>query len=308
MNPVPKPRRSHHFSVDQSIMEMQMTYPDLAIRGRPLLQDKPQQAHSSRSSRRAAHTAGEDRTDRSRDSRASAAAAVRSQTDDVFVDDGRSCGCNDGSSGGSGALGDGDGGRGEDELSHPQAASLHITLRAGATAEQRLKPGEPTAEAPAWTQQQDTTDQRPAKPRLSSLSSMEEDNQQLRELAERMGQLHVHEEELKRKEEESTNKERRKKERKASAEREAEEQNLRRPMMETGPVLSRSASGSARSSQSDPAGMTESTVCEPSPLSTSADCLRCRGGSTGQQEGEETGRGEEEQLAHSYVIVEHHKK
>ncbi|KAM9345092.1 uncharacterized protein ABDE67_013987 [Symphorus nematophorus] len=311
VNPVPKPRRSQLISEDQSIMEMQRNYPDLAIRGRRLLQDKPQRAHGGRSGRRAAHTATDDRTDCIKDTRAAAAAAtVRDNTDDVFVDDSRSSGWNDGSSGRSRVQGDAisssfshtDGGRGEDELSHPQAASLHLTLRAGAT-----------AEAPAWTQQQDTADlqnKRPAHLGLLSQSSMEEEQQQLRELAEKMGQLHVHEtiEDQKRKDEENANKERRKKERKASAEREAEEQDLRRQTMDTGPVLSHAASISTRSSQSDPAVMTEPVVCQPLPLSVSTDCQRCRGGSTGQQDGEETGKGEEEQLAHSYVIVEHHKK
>ncbi|KAM9848080.1 uncharacterized protein ACBR49_009359 [Aulostomus maculatus] len=43
VKPWPKPqRRVHQLSFeDQSFIEMQMTYPDLAIRGRPLLRDKP---------------------------------------------------------------------------------------------------------------------------------------------------------------------------------------------------------------------------------------------------------------------------
>lgn len=67
--------------------------------------------------------------------------------------------------------------------------------------------------------------ERPANQGLPSQSSTDEE-QELRELAERMGQLHVHKikEEVKRKEEnkrgrEKANKERRKNERKASTER-----------------------------------------------------------------------------------------
>lgn len=150
---------------------------------------------------------------------------------------------------------------------------------------------------------------RSANPGVPSQSSTEEE-QELRELAERMGQLHVHEtkEEVKRGEAQA-NKERRKKER------EAEERNLKRPVMETGagPGLSHAASRRTRPSQSDPAMMKEQKqpgARHSPPLTVSAADCRSKGGSTGQQEGEEseTGRGEEEQLAHGYVLVEHHNK
>lgn len=145
------------------------------------------------------------------------------------------------------------------------------------------------------------------------MSSMDEERE-LRELAEKMGQLHVHEakEESKRRKEkergeENTNKERRKDERKASTGREAEEQNFRRPVIETGPAPSHVARRCSRSSHSDPAVGKEQK--KPSPLTVSmADRQSCRGGSTGRQEGEDTdraeaGRGEEEQLAHGYVML-----
>ncbi|XP_074501571.1 uncharacterized protein LOC141773611 isoform X2 [Sebastes fasciatus] len=48
--PRPKPRAHHPIGVDQSIMEMQMTYPDLAFRGRPLVRDKPHRKSSRKSS------------------------------------------------------------------------------------------------------------------------------------------------------------------------------------------------------------------------------------------------------------------
>ncbi|KAL7383222.1 hypothetical protein ABVT39_006858 [Epinephelus coioides] len=349
VTPQPKPRRCHLSSVDQSIMEMQMIYPDLAIRGRPLLPDKPRRANSSRSSSSkdvhttSAHNYSDDNTAADLCKRNSvkgtkaAASAIQSKTGEVLGDNGRDSGCNDRNSGGATAPGDAisssisdtDGGRVDDELSGPQAISLHITLRAGSKAEQNVAPGEPQpiAEPPVRTHQQTVAElqnKKPANPKLSSLSSMDE-AQELRELAERMGQLHVQEtkEEVKTKEEnkrgeENTNKERRKKGRKVSTEKEAEEQSLRKPVMETGPALTHSASRCTRSSQSDPAVMKEQkqpTVCHRSPLTVStADCQSCKGGgSTGQQEGEdtvraETGRGEEEQLAQSFVIVEHHKK
>lgn len=136
MKPQPKPRRCHFINVDQSIVEMQRIYPDLAFRGRPLLSDKPHTANSSRP----VQTASTD--NHSDDSKATyllrgnsnkdmkpAATSICSKTDDS---------------------------KAAEELGHSQAASLHITLRAGSTTGQRLKPGEPqpTAEPPACTQQQ----------------------------------------------------------------------------------------------------------------------------------------------------------
>nr|XP_040033974.1 spermatogenesis-associated protein 2-like [Gasterosteus aculeatus aculeatus] len=44
----PEPPGCPLVGVDESIMEMQKTYPDLAFRGRPLLPDKPQRTNSSR--------------------------------------------------------------------------------------------------------------------------------------------------------------------------------------------------------------------------------------------------------------------
>lgn len=172
----------------------------------------------------------------------------------------------------------------------------------------------------------DLQTKRPTKPEHPSLTSMDEE-QELRELAERMGQLHAQEtkEEVKKKDDykrggENTNKERRKKGRMASIEGEAEEQNLRKPVMETSPAQSHAASRCTRSSHSDPTVMKEQkqpSLCYPSPVTVStADC-QSGGGSTSNQEGEvrethtdraATGRGEEEQLAQSYVIVEHHMK
>uniref|UniRef100_A0A3Q3JJG5 Spermatogenesis-associated protein 2 PUB-like domain-containing protein n=1 Tax=Monopterus albus TaxID=43700 RepID=A0A3Q3JJG5_MONAL len=181
MTSQPKPRHLNLLCVDHSIMEMQRIYPDLAFRGRPLVSDKPHQANSSRSSSKDAHTAmgnyGDDgkvaelcKADCIKGTKA-AATAVGSRSDsskagDVFCDDGRSRGCNDGSGGwstppgntASSSFSHTDGSRVDEELSGPQAISLHITLRAGSKAEPSLKPGEcqATAEPPAWTQEQAT--------------------------------------------------------------------------------------------------------------------------------------------------------
>ncbi|XP_044229528.1 uncharacterized protein si:ch211-189a15.5 isoform X1 [Thunnus albacares] len=355
VNSQPKSRCCHLSSVDQSIMEMQMTYDDLAIRGRPLLQDKLHRANSSKSSSKFVHTASTNNN--SDDSkvvqppergciRSTKAAATTisskingSKVCEMIGNNSKSSGCNDGNSGGtttpgsniSSSFKNSDGSRVDDELSGPHDTSLHITLRAGSDAEQSLKPGEPQAiaEHPAWTQQQAAPDlqtKRPTKPEHPSLTSMDEE-QELRELAERMGQLHAQEtkEEVKKKDDykrggENTNKERRKKGRMASIEGEAEEQNLRKPVMETSPAQSHAASRCTRSSHSDPTVMKEQkqpSLCYPSPVTVStADC-QSGGGSTSNQEGEvrethtdraATGRGEEEQLAQSYVIVEHHMK
>ncbi|XP_029305234.1 uncharacterized protein LOC115019783 [Cottoperca gobio] len=345
VKPQPKPGRCHLNSVDQSIIEMEKSYPDLAFRGRLLLPHKPQRANSSKSSSKDVHLPSiNDYSDVSKAAELPKKDCIKGtrvnattvhskddgiKADEVLGDDGRGIGCNDRNSGGTTAPGDTmssssststntsttDGSRVHDELSEPQAVSLHIILRAGSKAEQSLKPGEPhpTAEPPARTQQTvaDLQNKRAANPKTPSLCSMDEE-QELIELAERMDQLHVQGEEVKRKkkhkiEEENTNKERRKKGRKASTERESEEQNIR---MEAGPALSHAASRCTRSSQSDPVLMKEQPdVCHHSPLSISAaEHQSCEGGSTGQQQGEDTVRGEEEQLAQSFVIVEHHKK
>lgn len=157
---------------------------------------------------------------------------------------------------------------------------------------------------------------RPTKPENPSLTSMDEE-QELKELAERMGQLCAQEtnkEVKKRKddnkrEEENTNKERRKKRRNASTEGEAEEQNLSKTVMETSPAQSHAASRCTRSSQSDPTVMKEQkqpNLCHPSPLTNTDN----QEGDVRETHGDRaaTGRGEEEQLAQSFVIVKHYKK
>ncbi|XP_069030750.1 uncharacterized protein [Embiotoca jacksoni] len=250
VNPVPKPQRSHLFTVDQSIMEMQQTYPDLAFRGRPLLTDKPRRAHSG------SKAICPDR-DSGRRSRAADSDATCVDSEGGLVADG---------TGGTEPPGD--------ELSGPQW-SLHITLRAGPQTEQSLKPGETqtTTESPAWSLQQH---EGVAKAETPSQSSMEED-QDLRALAERMSQVSVEtqdKDEVKRKQDkrgdENTGKDRRKK--------------LKKSNTETDPALSQEARRRTRSStRSSTREQQQPAECQ---TDRPPDRQGCRGdGSRGQQEG-----------------------
>ncbi|TNN63947.1 Spermatogenesis-associated protein 2 [Liparis tanakae] len=321
VNPQPKPRRCRNTGVDQSIMEMQMTYPDLAFRGRPLRPGKPQRANGSSKDVHAPNT-----KDNSGDGKAAevpkvGATTIRSRNDgskadDVVGDDCRGSGCSDRNRGGGPAAGDAnsghigttDGGAGDGGLRGPQALSLHITLRAASIAEQSLKPGEapPTAAPPAHTQQPTVADlqtNRAPNPTHPSLSSMDE-AQELRELAERMGQLRVQDanEEVKSKEgnkrEEATTNQG-----SSETEGQAEEETLGEP------ALSHAAARGSRSSQSDPAVMEEQRRHH----STPAGFLSCKGGDGTEPLGvegpvrAEPGK-DEEQLTKSFVMVERHDK
>ncbi|XP_029962568.1 spermatogenesis-associated protein 2-like [Salarias fasciatus] len=125
LTPRPKPRRTRLVHEDQSLMEMQETYPDLAFRGRKVVLERPPRGHGSTRSSRS-----------SRSGRNTKPAAP--------ADGGAAGGA--GGAGGPGGAG-GAGGAAPEELSGPQAISLHITLRAGLT-EQSLKPEDlqPTSE------------------------------------------------------------------------------------------------------------------------------------------------------------------
>uniref|UniRef100_A0A7N8X469 Uncharacterized LOC113131454 n=1 Tax=Mastacembelus armatus TaxID=205130 RepID=A0A7N8X469_9TELE len=166
MKPQPKPQQCHLISVDQSIMEMQITYPDLAFRGRPLIPDKPHSANSSRSTSKDDHiatdnhsddgkVAGPPKRDCIKGTKAAASTAYRkndgSKDDEVFVDNGSDYRTSGGTTTlgttATGSFSNGDRSRLDDELNGPQALSLHITLRAGSTAGQSLKTGEQQAAA-----------------------------------------------------------------------------------------------------------------------------------------------------------------
>ncbi|KAL3049886.1 hypothetical protein OYC64_012031 [Pagothenia borchgrevinki] len=305
--PQPKPRRNHLTSVDQSILEMQKSYPDLSFKGRRLVPHRAPR-EDSRGREGPPGSTNTHCDEAGADGGTTAAAPSVHRTEDgltaegVMGEESRGSGCSDRISGGSAPPGEPlsssttDGGRGEDELSGLLGVSLHITLRAGSKGEQSLKPGDPqpTAEHSAAELQNKTA----APPKLSSLSSLEE-GQMLKELRERMDQLSVQEtsEEGKgrhhKREEDNTKKERRRKERKASAEGGGEEQTLRTPLMEPGPAPCPPASSQLHPAeereQQQPAG------CRHPPLSSrTADCQVCAG---------ETGRGGEEELAQSFVIL-----
>ncbi|KAK5853558.1 hypothetical protein PBY51_014700 [Eleginops maclovinus] len=309
--PQPKPRRNHLNSVDQSIMEMHISYPDLSIKGRRLVPHRALRADSSWSGSREAPTGSTSYSDVAeavKGPTAAAATTVRRRDDgltaeDVTGDQRGVAGCTDRSSG-SASSSTTDGGRLDDELSGPLSLHLTHSLRAGSAAGQSPEPGDtqPPAEPPAEHTAAELQNKTADPQKLSSLSSLDE-VKMLKELEERMGQLCVQDtkEEGKgkdyKREEENTTKERRRRrrEKKASAEGEAEEQNLGKPLIETGPAPSHAA---CRSSQSHPTEMKEQkqpAECPHSPLSArKANCQICAG---------ETGQGEEEQLAQSFVIL-----
>jgi len=144
-------------------------------------------------------------------------------------------------------------------------------------------------------------------PTHPSLSSMDE-AQELRELAERMGQLRVQDanEDVKSKEEnkreEATTNQGR-----SQTEGPAEEENLGEP------ALSHAAGRGSRSSQSDPAVTEEQRRQARRHHSTPAGFLSCKGGDGTEPLGvegpvrAEPGR-DEEQLTKSFVMVERHDK
>lgn len=157
-----------------------------------------------------------------------------------------------------------------------------------------------------------------------SLSSMEEEEEELRELAEKMGQLDVYdvrEERRRRKsenkrEDETKNKKKREKEREASKEEEEAEllHILRKPVEDKNtaqsPVTANHGVNRAkRSSQLDPGAM-KGEQPSATNFKAGADETKQEGewSDTHLERAEKGSRGEEEQLAHSYVIVEHHKK
>ncbi|CAB1450241.1 unnamed protein product [Pleuronectes platessa] len=245
---------------DQFIMEMQRTYPDLAFRGRPLVPDKPHRAKRIRSISKDIHTDSGHCSDNSKASEIPKRHGIKdikatskiicskidgSKADKMLGDEGRSSGFNDNTPGYTTRriCRDTDGNRVDVELSGPQAISLQMGLKPGLTP--------PTVDPPAAG----IPKKRLSTPALPSLSSRDED-WELRGLAERMkDQLHVQEnnEEVIRKEEnkrgENTNKERRENERKISTEGEVEEQNLMKPVVETGPARCYDAGGGSTEGQ-----------------------------------------------------------
>nr|XP_019959094.1 PREDICTED: uncharacterized protein LOC109639855 [Paralichthys olivaceus] len=297
------PRHQRLINADRSILEMQRTYPDLAFRGRLLVPDKPQPAKRSRSSNKVIHTASGHGSDSSKVPEIPKRDGIKDisttstiisskndegKADNMLSDDGRSNGCDDNPPGNTtcSSCRDTDGNR---------DISLHVTLRPVITGEQDLKPGEssPTVDPSAAGTQK----KRLSRPDTASLSSMDEE-QELMELAERMRvQLHVQEtnEEVIRKEDnkrgDNTNKEGRKNKRKISTEGEVEEQDLMKPVVETGQALSYDAGRITRTSQPGPAWMKEQKQ--------TAMCHCSEGQEKETEEAEISG--EEEQ---NFVIVE----
>ncbi|XP_041866077.1 spermatogenesis-associated protein 2 [Melanotaenia boesemani] len=218
-----KPRQPHHISVDKSIMEMQKTYPDLAIRGRPLVPDQPHKAAAAMACSKVLSDAELPGKNCVRQSKAPANLCRDEDTeaDEVFA------GCNDRSSGRTAALcpcsSDSDGGGVDEELSGPQAISLHMTLRATTEAELGLKSGKPQSRSGPASETQQQSDRR--NEGAVSLGSLDE-AKALKELVKRMetasvqgnkGQGKGREDDERRQEDMSIDK--RQKERKISSER-----------------------------------------------------------------------------------------
>ncbi|XP_008279734.1 uncharacterized protein LOC103357106 [Stegastes partitus] len=220
VNPNSKLQCGHLISVDQSIMEMQRTYPDLAFRGRPLLSEEPHKAQSSMSRNKAELTERHSIKGTKAAAKTIVSRTDGNRADEVLGDSGYNYKNSGGTTGPrdptSSSFSSTDG-TVDNELGGPWAVSLQITLRTGPKAEQSLKPPV-TAEPPDSTQQQaDGQHKRLARTECPSLNSGDEE-QELRELADRMGQLCVPEN----KDEENTNNERSKKEEKSSTERDTE--------------------------------------------------------------------------------------
>lgn len=148
---------------------MKMTYPDLAFRGRPLLPDKPPRANNSRCCNKTVYTVSNynySEECKTADLHTNCIKVIKpaslnicSKTDDsktaeVFDDNSR--GSNNWNTGQ--PISDTDGSRVVEDLIYHQAISMHITLRAGSTVGQKMKPAEhqAIAEPPACTQQETT--------------------------------------------------------------------------------------------------------------------------------------------------------
>uniref|UniRef100_A0A3P9LVT5 Spermatogenesis-associated protein 2 PUB-like domain-containing protein n=1 Tax=Oryzias latipes TaxID=8090 RepID=A0A3P9LVT5_ORYLA len=177
LKPQPKSQRCY-LSADQSIMEMQRTYPDLAFRGRPLRQEQLCKGALCSSER----SDGD-------------AAVVHSQED--VSEPGKDLDSGDICTGGTTPPPDPNGSsccngneeRANEVLSGPKAISLHITLRAGQRTNTGSMLARPrfSAELPGEVQQQPVRrNDRGSNAALQTLSSLDEDERDLRELVKRM--------------------------------------------------------------------------------------------------------------------------
>ncbi|XP_029927009.1 uncharacterized protein LOC115372975 isoform X2 [Myripristis murdjan] len=312
VKPQPKPLQNH-YSEDKSIIEMHRNYPDLAIRGRPLIQDKTQRASNSRDSTKALQI-----TSKNNDANSSKAgtlvysdynksAAIGSKSDcskpcDIVDSDSRSsssssnnsnsgvCSDNKGfnniSTKGGSIHSSSDGGRAEDGVSGPQAISMHITLRAGTRPDPSPRQPHPTAEPPPWTDYQTAAglqNTTPPRAEAPSLTSMEEE-QELNKLAERMGQLSVlgTGEDRGKQEEEKRDEEMRKQEKEANEGDEEEVQVLHklRNTVEENPPQVLLGHGTSQLDGGILKQQKQPTLCHPSlqTICNVSDCQTCKGG------------------------------
>ncbi|XP_037530386.1 uncharacterized protein LOC119407636 [Nematolebias whitei] len=299
--PQPKPRR-YHLNLnndDQSVMELQETYSDLSFRGRPLVSEQLPRVHGAASSRKVAAVS---KTDSIKGSKA-AAPTLLSRDDlskadkpvDASSTTSESTDENNERTTAPSNTSTSDENR-VHELSGPQAISLYITQRTGPK-EPRLKyeKTSSTEEFPARTQPQfEGENMRVAKQQeFQSLSSVEEE-QELRELSEKMGHLCVRENkvDVKRTKENPKGEEReeqRQRERK-NFERGAVKPNVRLQEMEGGEVFSHEPSRYTESSQPDWKLRREQKRVS-APTESSANCPSYKG-----PERDPTGQPEEKQV------------
>lgn len=133
-------------------MEMKISYPDLAFRGRPLVRNKPFSSSDAQTASENSKVAEVPRKDSAKGMKAADTTVINENDNnngkEVFVDSGRSSRCNESNNDGTTLPGQNnsrgtDGSGVDDELSGPQAISLHITLRNGSKGENSTNPGEP---------------------------------------------------------------------------------------------------------------------------------------------------------------------
>lgn len=139
-------------SVDQLIIDMKRTYPDLVFMGRPLLPDKPHKSHGSTGSGKADTHAEPSAKICFKGNEAAAPAPLSrdvSKVEPMFGESSRTSGRNSGISGGASSQTETsssncDGNEAEDNLDGTQALSLHITLRAEPKARYAAEPADHT--------------------------------------------------------------------------------------------------------------------------------------------------------------------
>lgn len=151
LKPQPKPRRYHLNSTDQSVMEMQQKYSDLAFRGRPLVPEQRHRTHGAAGNKNLASNAVVSKRNSLKGSK-----APTFLSEDSFSKADKTPDENNVRTPAPSDVSGSDEYRVGDELSGPQAISLYTTQRTELEAEPRARTRKPpsTEEYPARIQQQ----------------------------------------------------------------------------------------------------------------------------------------------------------